>query len=159
MARFSRKREEGETFLDHPLLKALVERHGLPVVDDIAIEQFFASSDRRHALLFFAGAGASRPETADVAVLFPELLKAFAGHVHGALVAAEAEASLKGRFQVFVFPSVVVTRDGQPVAVLPKILDWSDYRQKIADALAPDAPVLVAAQKPRTEFAFTRQGD
>jgi hydrogenase-1 operon protein HyaE len=150
------KREE--MFLDHPLLKALVERHGLPVVDDAAIEKFFASSDRRHALLLFSGAGAPRAETSDVAVLFPELLKAFSGHVHGALVAPEAEASLKTRFQVFVFPSIVVTRDGQPVAVLPKILDWADYRQKIAAALAPDAPVLVAAQKPRTEFAFVPQG-
>jgi len=145
--------------VDHPLLKALVERHGLPVVDGASIDAFFASGDFRHGLLFFSGVGAPRPETSDVAVLFPELLKAFAGHVQGALVAPEAEAQLKARFQVFVFPSVVVTRDGQPVAVLPKILDWADYRAKIADALAPDAPVLVAAQKPKTEFAFVRQGE
>jgi hydrogenase-1 operon protein HyaE len=145
--------------VDHPLLKALAERHGLPVVDDDSIDAFFACSESRHALLFFSGAGAPRPETSDVAVLLPELLKAFAGHVQGALVAPEAEAKLKGRFQVFVLPSVVVTRDGQPVAVLPKILDWSDYREKIAAALAPETPVLVAGQKPRTEFAFTRQGD
>jgi hydrogenase-1 operon protein HyaE len=142
-------------FVDHPLLKALVERHGLPVVDDASIDAFFASSS--HALLFFCGAGAPRPETSDVAVLFPELLKAFSGQVRGALVAPEAEAALKSRFQVFVFPSVVVTRDGQPVAVLPKILDWADYRPKIAVALAPDAPVLVAPQKPRTEFAHVHR--
>ncbi|MCW2315243.1 hydrogenase-1 operon protein HyaE [Rhodoblastus acidophilus] len=142
--------------MDHPLLQALVERHGVPVVDDASIDAFFAGAARPHALLFFSGVGAPRPETSDVAVLFPELLKAFAGHVQGALVAPEAEAKLKSRFQVFVFPSVVVTRDGQPVAVLPKILDWADYREKIAAALAPDAPVLVAAQGPKTEFAFVR---
>jgi len=147
-----------ETLLDHPLLQALVERHGLPVVDDATIEGFFASNGR-HALLLFSGVGAPRPETSDVAVLFPELLKMFSGHLRGALVAPEAEAALKTRFQVFVFPSLVVTRDGQPVAVLPKILDWADYREKIAQALAPDAPVLVAAQKPKTEFAFVRQGE
>jgi hydrogenase-1 operon protein HyaE len=145
--------------MDHPLLKALVERHGLPVVDETNIDAFFASGDRRHALLFFSGVGAPRPESSDVAVLFPELLKTFAGHVQGALVAPEAEAALKGRFQVFVFPSVAVTRDGQPVAVLPKILDWADYRQKIAEALAPDAPVLVAAKGPKTQFAFVSQGE
>ncbi|MBB4197168.1 hydrogenase accessory protein [Rhodoblastus sphagnicola] len=145
--------------MDHPLLKALVARHGVATVDEASIDTFFASCDARHALLFFSGAGAPRPETSDVAVLFPELLKMFAGHVRGALVAPEAEAALKTRFQVFVFPSLVVTRDGQPVGVLPKILDWADYQQKIAAALAPDAPVLVAAQGPKTEFAFVRQGE
>jgi hydrogenase-1 operon protein HyaE len=144
--------------MDHPLLKALVERHGIPVVDETNIDVFLSASDRRHALLFFSGVGAPRPESSDVAVLFPELLKAF-GQARGALIAPEAEAALKGRFQVYVFPSIAVTRDGQPVAVLPKILDWADYQQKIAEALAPDAPVLVAAKGPKTQFAFVSQGE
>ena len=45
------------------------------------------------------------PESFDVAVLFPELLAAFAGQFRGAVVAPEAEATLKTRFQIFVFPS------------------------------------------------------
>jgi hydrogenase-1 operon protein HyaE len=143
--------------MNHPLLTTLVERHGLPVVDEANIDAFFASGDCSHALLLFSGAGAPRPESFDVAVLFPELLKTFAGQLRGAVVAPEAEAGLKARFQVFVFPSIAVTRDGEPVAVLPKILDWADYRQNIADALAPDAPVLVAAQKARTEFAHVHR--
>jgi hydrogenase-1 operon protein HyaE len=146
--------------MDHPLLTALIARHGLPLVDELSIDGFFASSaERPHALLFFSGVGAPRPESSDVAVLFPELLKVFAGKLRGAVVAPEAEARLKGRFQVFVFPSLVVTRDGQPVAVLPKILDWAEYNQKIAAALAADAPVLVAAQGPKTQFAFVQQGE
>jgi hydrogenase-1 operon protein HyaE len=144
--------------MDHPLLTALVARCGLPVVDDSTIDGFFASGDCRHALLLFSGAGAPRPESADVAVLFPELLRAFAGRVTGAVVAPEAEADLKARFQVFVFPSIVVAREGQPVGVLPKILDWADYGQKIAACLAPDAPVLVAAQGPKTQFAHVQRG-
>jgi hydrogenase-1 operon protein HyaE len=145
--------------MDHPLLAALVARCGLAIVDEASIDDFFASSDLSHALLFFPGADAPRPETSDVAVLFPELLKVFSGRARGALVAPEAEAKLKGRFQVFVFPSIVVTRDGQPVGVLPKILDWAEYQQKIAACLAPDAPVLVAAQGPKTQFAFVQQGE
>jgi hydrogenase-1 operon protein HyaE len=145
--------------MDHPLLAALVERHCLAVVDEVSIDDFFASSDSSHALLFFSGADAPRPETSDVAVLFPELLKIFEKSVRGALVAPDAEAKLKSRFQVFVFPSVVVTRDGQPVGVLPKILEWAEYRQRIAACLAPDAPVLVAAQGPKTQFAFVQQGE
>jgi hydrogenase-1 operon protein HyaE len=146
--------------MDHPLLNALVERHNLPVVDELSIDGFFASSgDGPHALLFFSGSEAPRPESSDVAVLFPELLKVFAGKLLGAVVAPEAEARLKTRFQVFVFPSLVLTRDGQPVAVLPKILDWADYNQKIAAALAPDAPVLAGPQGPKTQFAFVQQGE
>ncbi len=143
--------------MDHALLNALVTRHGLPTVDEASIEGFFASGgDCQHALLFFSGAGAPRPEASDVAVLFPELLKVFAGRVRGALVAPEAEAALKSRFQVFVLPSIAVTRDGQPVGVLPKILDWAEYLEKIAAMLAPEAPVLAGPQGPKTQFSRTQ---
>jgi hydrogenase-1 operon protein HyaE len=138
--------------MNHPLLNALVERHGLPIVDEAKIDGFLASGDCKHALLFFSGAAAPRPETSDVAVLFPELLKAFAGKVRGAVVAPQAEAALQGRFQVFVFPSIAATREGQPVGVMAKVLDWSEYRAKIEAMLAPEAPILTGPQGPKTQF-------
>ncbi len=140
-----------------PLLRALTERHGLALVDAAGIDAFLAPAPGEcpHALLFFAGDASQRAETNDVAAILPEILRAFAGRLRGAVVAPLAEAELKSRFQVFVFPSLAVARDGEPIGVLPKILDWSDYRQKIEACLDPAAPVLSGARGPKVEFTHS----
>lgn len=140
-----------------PLLRALTERHGLPLVDAANIEAFLmpAEGESPHALLFFTGDPAQRAETSDVAAVLPELLTAFSGRLRGAVVEREAEAALKSRFHVFVLPSLVVTRGVDPVGVLPKILDWSEYRERIEACLNPDAPVLVTGKGPKIEFTHS----
>jgi hydrogenase-1 operon protein HyaE len=140
------------------LVRALTERHGLSVVDETNIDAFLSPTEGEssHAALFFAGAGQKRGETGDLAVVFPEILRSFAGRLRGAVVAPEAEASLKSRFQVFVFPSLAIARGLEPVGVLPKILDWSEYRDKIEGFLDPAAPVLAGPQGPKTVFTHSQ---
>ena len=141
-----------------PFLDALIQRAGLPVVDETNIDAFLAPAlgESAHALLFFSGAAAPRPESSDVAAVLPEILRAFAGRLRGAVVAPEAEAKLKGRFQIFVLPSLCVIRAGDPVGVLPKILDWSVYLENIEAALDPKAPALTGPQGPKVEFTFSQ---
>jgi hydrogenase-1 operon protein HyaE len=141
--------------MTYPLLDALAARADLPTVDEANIDAFLAEGP--HALLFFSGAAAPRPETSDVAAVLPEILRAFAGRLRGAIVAPEAEAALKSRFQVYVAPSLCVARGAEPVAVLPKILDWADYVQKIEAALDPLAPILIAPKGPKTDFTFSQR--
>jgi len=140
-----------------PLIAALGDRYGLPTVDETTIDAFLApaAGEAEHTLLFFTGDPASRSETLDVAVVMPEILATFQQRLRGAVVARSAEAALAARFRVAVHPSLVVTRRGDPIAVLPKIRDWSEYMEKIDAALAPDAPVLAAEARPRTEFTYT----
>ena len=137
-----------------PLLRALTERHGLPMVDADSIDAFLTNpqAETVHSLLFFAGDPDQRTETHDVAAILPEILRAFGGRLRGALLAPQAEAELKGRFHVYVFPSLAICRGAEAVAVLPKIQDWSDYRAKIEAALDPAAPVLAASKGPKVEF-------
>ncbi len=144
--------------MNDPVLNALAGRSGLFWADEANIDAFLApaAGEAAHALLFFSGAAAPRPETSDVAAVLPEILRAFAGRLRGAIVAPEAEASLKSRFQIYVTPSLCVTRGGEPVAVLPKILDWSDYLGRIEAALQPQAPILSEAKGPRTVFTFSQ---
>jgi hydrogenase-1 operon protein HyaE len=143
--------------MKYPVLDALAERAGLYRVDETTIDAFLApaAGECPHALLFFYGA-APRPESSDVAAVLPEILRAFEGRLRGAIVAPEAEAALKGRFQVFVAPSLCVTRGSEPVAVLPKILDWTEYLERIEAALDPQAPILSAPKGPKVEFTFSR---
>lgn len=140
--------------MTHPLMAALADRYGLPTVDRETIDAFLApaAGEAEHALLFFAGDPATRAETLDVAVVLPEILAAFQQRLRGAVVAREAEAALASRFMVAVMPSLVVTRGGEPLAVMPKIRDWSEYMAVIAKALAPDAPALIKDETPRVAF-------
>ncbi|MFM2279725.1 MAG: hypothetical protein RLZZ444_1956 [Pseudomonadota bacterium] len=133
------------------LVRALSERHRLPVVDETSIDAFLApaAGEPDHALLFFSGDPAQRPEADDVAVVLPELLHVFSGRLRGAVVRRNTEDKLKARFNVVVMPSLVVTRRDQPVGVIGKIRDWSEYMEKISGFLSPDAPVLVASGGPQ----------
>ncbi|TBW40029.1 hydrogenase accessory protein [Siculibacillus lacustris] len=143
-----------------PWIEALGTRHGLPTVDATTIDAFLtpAQGEAAHALLFFTGDPAQRSETTDVAVVLPELLAAFAGRLRAAVVARDAEAALAPRFRVVIHPSLVVVRDGRPIAVMPKIRDWSDYLATIAAALDPEAPALAEEAPPRVEFTRSHKG-
>lgn len=142
------------------VLDDLQDRHNIPLVTEATIDAFVmpAAGEAAHCLLFFTGNPAERMETTDVAVVLPELVKVFSGHLRAAVVDRKAEEALRKRFHVMVAPSLVVTRNGAPVRVLPKIRDWSEYMEAIEAALSPDAPELVANTGPRTEINFTGKG-
>lgn len=141
-----------------PLLRRLIERARLPVVDDLGLDDFLdsASKEGRQVLLFLSGDGANRPETSDVAVVLPELLAHFSDRLRGAFIAPEAEERLRARLQAYVSPSLVVMRGREPIGVLPKIWDWADYIAKIEGFLDPAAPALAGPKAPRVEIVFSR---
>lgn len=134
----------------------LVSRLGLPVVDPASIDAVLAPPTAAdapvHTLLLFAGDPAVHREIADVAVVLPELLAAFQGRLRAALVAHTAEDALKRRFHVAVLPSLVMTRGADPLGVLPRICDWSDYTARIAAWLDPATPVMPPSRGPQVEI-------
>lgn len=142
------------------LLEQLIDRHGLAVIDEGTIDAFLAPAgdEAEHALLFFAGDPAQRPETSDVAVILPELLACFGRRLRGAVVAPGRENALKDRFRVLVLPTLVVTRGTDAVEVLPKVLDWAEYVERIHAALAPSAPVFQGGKRPAVQFTVSSQG-
>lgn len=133
-----------------PLVRALSEKHGLPLLDEAGVDGFLAEPG--HALILFPGDPKQRMESDDVAVVLPELLKAFAGRYRGAVVAREAEDRLKARFQVVMQPSLVVARGPDVLDVITKIRDWAEYVDRLKAALAPDAAPLPRSAGRNTEI-------
>lgn len=133
---------------------SLMTRHGLPLVDRDSVDAFLApaAGEPPHALLFFTGDPATHRETGDVAVVLPELLAAFRGRLHAAVVARTAEKALERRFHVAVLPSLVVTRGAEVIGVLPRVCDWADYTARIAAWLDPAAPVMSPSEGPRVRI-------
>ena len=96
-----------------------------------------------------------RSETADVAAVLPEILRAFAGRLRGAVVAREAEAKLKPRFQVLCLRRLRSRAAAIRSACCRKSWTGRNIVQKIESCLDPAAPVLTGAKGPKVEFTHT----
>jgi hydrogenase-1 operon protein HyaE len=142
------------------LIRALATQRGLPTVDAASIDAFLepARGEAEHTILFFTGDPKQRVESDDVAVVLPQILSAFEGRLRAAVVSREAEDELKARFHVVVLPSLALTRAATPLAVIPKIKDWSEYLRIVGAALAPSASALANAAAPKTTFHFSAKG-
>lgn len=112
-------------------------RHGLPTLDVAEIDDFLTGAETAGAVpvLLFAGDPVRWPEATDVAVVLPELIEAFQGRLQGAMIAPQAELALAPRFNVQVYPSLVLWRTGKVLDVIPKIKDWSVYIDRITGLL------------------------
>lgn len=118
-----------------PLTDAPARKPALPVVDQASVDDFIAACGRT-AVLFFRGDAIRYPESADIAVILPELVAAFPGRLTAAEVAEVAERALMRRFGVAVCPSLVLARGDRTLGVIAKLQDWPSYLARIGAILA-----------------------
>jgi len=119
------------------LIEALSARHGLPRLEGSDLERFVQGHE--HSVLFFAGNPTQYPESNDVAVILPELLKAFAERLAAAVVAPTAEHELQTRYGFSQWPALVFLRRGEYLGTITRIRDWGDYLAEIEGILAAPA--------------------
>lgn len=120
----------------HPLVTRLVDEFGLPEVDASSVDDFLAATG--NAVLLFTEDPKKFPESADVAVVLPELMAAHPGAFRAAVVARTAERALQGRFGFARWPALVFLRDGEPVGTITGMRDWDDFQARVAALL--DSP-------------------
>ncbi|QPK65220.1 hydrogenase [Methylomonas sp. LL1] len=108
--------------------------HGLPLLDADNYEMFVHRHD--NVVLFFRNDPLMFPESHDVAVILPELLKVFADRLQGAVIAQTIERELQARFRFTSWPSLVFLRRGEYLGVITGIQDWGEYGQEFARILA-----------------------
>jgi hydrogenase-1 operon protein HyaE len=123
-----------------PLTRMLVERHRYTVATLDNVDALTADCD--FAVLFFPGDAERLCESDDVAVVLPELMRAFHDRITPLVVSREAEMKLQARYRFNAFPALVFLRRGQYLGVIQRIQDWSDYLAEIGALLAaePSAP-------------------
>jgi hydrogenase-1 operon protein HyaE len=122
--------------MNSPLLEQLQTRHGLPLLDADNYDLFVHGHE--NVVLFFGNDPAMFPESHDVAVILPELLKAFAGKLQGAVIDRPIERELQARFRFTTWPSLVFLRGGEYLGVISGIKDWAEYGQEFARILSAD---------------------
>jgi len=116
------------------LIEQLQTRHGYPLLDADSYDHFVYGAET--VVLFFDNDPVQFPESNDVAVILPELVKAFSGRLQAAVIARPIERELQARFRFTGWPSLVFLRNGEYLGAITGIRDWQEYRQETARILA-----------------------
>ena len=117
-----------------PLLEQLQTRHSYPLLDADSYDHFVYGNGT--VVLFFCNDPVQFPESNDVAVILPELLKAFNGRLQAAIIAKPIERELQARFRFAGRPSLVFLRNGEYLGVITGIRNWHEFMQETAEILA-----------------------
>lgn len=95
-------------------------------------------------VLFFPGDPGTVKDATDVAVVLPELVRAFDGQLRPGVVTDVFGdgKTLKRQYGFSEYPSLVFVRSGEYVGTITRIQDWGDYLDKISDLFiaAPKRP-------------------
>ncbi len=118
----------------HPLIAALPERHGIQRVDSAGIAGLI--SGHPATVLFFAGDPVLHPESLDLAVILPELMKTLAGRCTAALVDGPDARVLQARYGFSTWPALVFLAPTGYLGCIERLRDWSVYREESERLLA-----------------------
>lgn len=124
---------------NHPLIDRLTDEFGWPRLETEADRDAYLAAPGTHAL-FIPGNPERNLETADVAVILPELRQAFQNAFDCAVVDDAIETETRSLTEVYKTPSIVFFRDGAQIGALPRVRDWADYMARIPQILAQPAP-------------------
>jgi hydrogenase-1 operon protein HyaE len=128
--------------VNHPLIDRLLTELNYVEVALSNHDEFVAEPGMN--VLFFPGDPATVKDATDVAVVLPELVKAFDGQLRpGVVIDVFGDGKLlKRQYGFKEYPSLVFVRSGEYVGTITRIQDWGDYLDKISDLFiaAPKRP-------------------
>ena len=119
-----------------PLIKTMIEQYGYPVLTETSFDDFTRSQEE--CVLFFTENPTRFPESNDVAMILPELVKEYGYRFSGAVIAQEAQRKLQARYDFKEWPTLVFLRKGQYLGHVSRVQDWNDYILKINAILSSE---------------------
>ena len=129
--------------MGHPLIDRLTTEFGWPRLADPAARDAWTTAPGTH-VLFIPGDPKRNLESADVAVILPELKQAFQGAFDCAVIDDAIEEATRTATGVYKTPSLVFFRDGRQIGAIPRVRDWADYMGRVAQILSAPAPATAA---------------
>ena len=112
-----------------PLVAKLTAERGMPLLaEDDAAALATAGGEW---LIFLPGHGQNHAETADVAVILPELLGVFRGRLKAAVAGPALEKLLRRRLDGIALPALVAVRGHELLGSVSRVQDWHDYIETI----------------------------
>lgn len=114
----------------------LVRNPSVTAVDREGLAEFAARHPQ--CLVGFFTDPKAHPENTDLAVVLPELLRAFPS-LRAAVLKPEAVVATARDYGVAVFPALVFLDGGQVSKIMARIQAWADYHSQIQQWLEPKA--------------------
>ena len=108
-----------------PLVQNMIEQYDYPVLGAAELGSFFETAE--DVVLFFTEDASKFPETNDVAMILPELVKAFGGRFSTAVIAPGDQRRLQMRYGFREWPSLVFLRNGEYLGAISRVQDWNVY--------------------------------
>lgn len=112
------------------LVERLTVELGYPLVADANALQTFAEHVHT-SILFLPAEPQAYPETLDVAIVLPELVKAFQGNIQAAVVDKTFARELAGKYNITEWPALLFLRHGAYLGSIARMRDWDVYLNKI----------------------------
>jgi hydrogenase-1 operon protein HyaE len=121
----------------HPLFVQLAARHGFTELTAESFDAWIAAPGS--ALVAFVEEPARIKESLDLAVIAPELARAFPGAMRPGVLMPPAARAVAVRYGLRRWPALVVLRDGGYLGAIEGLRNWDEYVAELARLLA--APV------------------
>ena len=138
----------GAGAIEYPLIAQLFSKHGFAEVTPANFEEWTRASGR--ALLLFIEDPGRYKETLDLAVIVPELARAFPGRFAVGVVLPETARGIAPRYGFRRWPAFVILADGKYVGAVDGLRNWGEYLAEVArllDAAPTRPPTLGIAVK------------
>lgn len=132
------------------MVDRLETRHGFARLDAASFEAFAAGPGDR--VVLFAEDPLQVPETWDVAIVLPEVLKSLGGRLTAGVLDLASARALAGRYGLRTWPALIFMRDGGYVGAIEGMRDWDVYLREVAAMLdkpvgrAPSVGIAVRAE-------------
>jgi len=134
------------------LILNMIEQYNYPVLNNDTIDEFIQS--QHECILFFTENPARFPESNDVAMILPELVKEYGGRFNAAVIDEKSQRNLQARYAFKEWPTLVFLRNGQYLGAISRVQDWNDYILQINDFLTSGPKAVLGIGVPvETSFA------
>jgi hydrogenase-1 operon protein HyaE len=119
------------------LIAQLFTKHGYAEVDATSLDAFVSRPG--NVLLLFIEDPIRVKETLDLAVIAPEIARAFPGRFEVGVLLPEAARALQPRYGFRRWPAFVLLRDGHYVGAVDGLRGWDEYISEMGRLLAAPA--------------------
>lgn len=124
--------------MSHPLIDALTTDLAWPRLDTPEAVARFIDAPGWH-VIFVPGDPVRNLESADVAVILPELQMAFQRAFDCAVAGQDVESALRHDTKVLKTPSLLFYHQGHFVSGIAKVRNWDEYTARIQQILSQPA--------------------
>ncbi len=118
----------------YPLIAQLFGKHGCTRLDSANVDAFLAAPG--HAMLVFTEDPMRFKETLDIAVIVPELQRAFPQRFRVGVLLPEAARQVQVRYGFARWPALVMLKDGHYVGAIDGLRNWDEYLERMQALLA-----------------------